>query len=30
LVRTRTVVLLTVEEPDKALAAAVKFRGAGT
>lgn len=30
LVRTRTTVLLTVEEADKALAAAVKFRGAGT
>ena len=30
LVRTRTTVMLTVEEADKALAAAVKFRGAGT
>jgi uncharacterized protein with GYD domain len=30
LVRTRTTALLTIEETDKALAAAVKFRGAGT
>lgn len=30
LVRTRTTALLTVEETDKALATAVKFRGAGT
>jgi uncharacterized protein with GYD domain len=30
LVRTRTTALLTVEETDKALAASVKFRGAGT
>jgi uncharacterized protein with GYD domain len=30
LVRTRTTVMLTVEEADKALAAAVRFRGAGT
>jgi uncharacterized protein with GYD domain len=30
LVRTRTTALLTVEEADQALAAAVKFRGAGT
>ena len=30
LVRTHTTVLLTVEETDKALAATVKFRGAGT
>lgn len=29
LVRTRTTALLTVEETDKALAATVKFRGAG-
>jgi uncharacterized protein with GYD domain len=30
LVRTRTTALLTVEETDRALATAVKFRGAGT
>jgi uncharacterized protein with GYD domain len=30
IVRTRTTTLLTVEEVDKSLAAAVKFRGAGT
>jgi uncharacterized protein with GYD domain len=30
LVRTRTTALLTIEETDKALATAVKFRGAGT
>ncbi len=30
LVRTRTTALLTIEETDKALAASVKFRGAGT
>ena len=30
LVRTRTIALLTVEEADKALAATVNFRGAGT
>jgi uncharacterized protein with GYD domain len=29
LVHTRTTVLLTVEEANKALATAVKFRGAG-
>ncbi len=30
LVRTRTTALLTIEETDKALATAVRFRGAGT
>lgn len=30
LVRTKTTALLTVDETDKALATAVKFRGAGT
>ena len=30
LVHTRTTALLTIEETDKALATAVKFRGAGT
>jgi uncharacterized protein with GYD domain len=30
LVRTRTTVLLTVEETDKALATTIKYRGAGT
>ena len=29
LIRTRTTALLTVEEVDKSLAAAIKFRGAG-